>query len=58
MSKQEKRYFKIVSRFHSSGKENDYIKIFDSIDKWKGSYRSCLKLTVEKKEQYQTIDNQ
>jgi len=35
MTKSEKRYFKLVSSRHSIGGENNYIRIFDALDKMK-----------------------
>ena len=32
LTKQEKRYFKLFAQRHTSGKENQYLKLFDAID--------------------------
>ena len=33
LSKSEKRYFKLLSSRHTIGDENNYVKLFDFIDK-------------------------
>ena len=33
MSKSEKRYFKLMSSRHTIGKENNYVRLFDFLDK-------------------------
>jgi hypothetical protein len=33
MSKSEKRYFKLMSSRHTIGKENNYVRLFDYLDK-------------------------
>ena len=33
MTKSEKRYFKLISTRHTIGEENNYIRIFDYLDK-------------------------
>ena len=36
MTKSEKRYFKLVSSRHTIGDENNYVRIFDYLDKLDG----------------------
>jgi len=51
MTKSEKRYFKLVSSRHSIGGENNYIRIFDALEKMK-SYEEELVFIMFKGEAF------
>ena len=51
MTKSEKRYFKLLSSRHSIGGENNYIRIFDALEKMK-TYEEKVVLRCSKEKHF------
>lgn len=48
LTQNEKRYFKIYASRHTIGKENKYVKLFESIDKLNNYDEAKLKAKIKK----------